>query len=49
MQDWHGLDTALAKVLSEHADSPLLGSHPVYQYLAARYVLNARAVHWEPG
>ena len=28
---------------------PLLGSHPVYQYLARRYGLNLKAVHWEPG
>lgn len=27
---------------------PLLGSHPVYQYLARRYALNLREVHWEP-
>ena len=26
----------------------LLGSHPVYQYLARRYQLNLREVHWEP-
>ena len=23
-------------------------SHPVYQYFARRYGLNARSVHWEP-
>lgn len=27
---------------------PLLGSHPVYQYLSRRYRLNLREVHWEP-
>ena len=27
---------------------PLLGSHPVYQYLARRYGLDLRSVHWEP-
>jgi len=27
---------------------PLLGSHPVYQYLARRYALNLKSVHWEP-
>ncbi len=27
---------------------PLLGSHPVYQYLARRYGLNLKSVHWEP-
>jgi zinc transport system substrate-binding protein len=28
---------------------PLLASHPVYQYLADRYGLNVRSVHFEPG
>ena len=27
---------------------PLLASHPVYQYLAARYGLNLVSLHWEP-
>lgn len=27
---------------------PLLGSHPVYHYLARRYGLNLKSVHWEP-
>ncbi|MGY8642251.1 MAG: metal ABC transporter substrate-binding protein [Verrucomicrobiales bacterium] len=27
---------------------PLVGSHPIYQYLARRYDLNLRMVHWEP-
>jgi zinc transport system substrate-binding protein len=27
---------------------PILGSHPVYQYLAARYDLDLRSVHFEP-
>jgi zinc transport system substrate-binding protein len=27
----------------------LLASHPVYQYLGARYDLNIRSVSWEPG
>lgn len=27
---------------------PLLGSHPVYQYLARRYGLNLVELHWEP-
>jgi len=29
-------------------DQPLLASHPVYQYLARRYDLNLRSVHFEP-
>lgn len=27
---------------------PLLASHPVYQYLARRYDLNIKSLHWEP-
>ncbi len=27
---------------------PMFGSHAVYQYLAARYGLDLRSVHWEP-
>ncbi len=30
------------------AGRPLLGSHPVYQYLSRRYQLNLKEVHWEP-
>ena len=29
-------------------DTPLLFSHPVYQYLISRYELNGVEVHWEP-
>lgn len=27
---------------------PLIASHPVYQYLARRYGLNLKSLHWEP-
>jgi len=47
-RDWSGLDAALAEVFSARADEPLLGSHPVYQYLARRYSLNMESVHFEP-
>jgi zinc transport system substrate-binding protein len=30
------------------AEQPLLASHPVYHYLAARYGLELPSVHWEP-
>jgi zinc transport system substrate-binding protein len=29
-------------------DTPLIFSHPVYQYLTRRYELNAVSLHWEP-
>jgi zinc transport system substrate-binding protein len=47
-KDWAALDAALAEVFSDHQDVPLLGSHPVYQYLARRYSLNLESVHFEP-
>ncbi len=30
------------------ADTPVIFSHPVYQYLIRRYGLNAVSLHWEP-
>ncbi|MDZ8119453.1 metal ABC transporter substrate-binding protein [Pontiella agarivorans] len=46
--DLEELDTELAQVFQSLEDRPLLGSHPVYQYLAARYNLTMESVHWEP-
>lgn len=43
-----GWDERLLAVGEKLAGRPLLGSHPVYQYLARRYQLNLQAVHWEP-
>ncbi len=45
LQDW---DERLLVVGKKLAGRALLGSHPVYQYLARRYQLNLKAVHWEP-
>ncbi len=42
------LDAALARAAEDLAGRPILGSHPVYQYLAARYALDLRSVHFEP-
>jgi zinc transport system substrate-binding protein len=36
---------AAARTIGE---APLFFSHPVYQYFARRYSLNARSLHWEP-
>jgi zinc transport system substrate-binding protein len=43
--------TALDGELAQAAVSgtPLLASHPVYQYLERRYRLNLVSLHWEPG
>ena len=47
-RDLLALDAQLERSLSEWGSSPLIGSHPVYQYLARRYTLNLESVHWEP-
>lgn len=46
--DLAGLDEALKTAAAGKPGLPLLASHPVYQYLARRYGLNLRSVHWEP-
>jgi len=43
------LDEELRVAFDAFGDQPLVFSHPVYQYLAARYGLNGVSVHWEPG
>ena len=42
------LDARLAVAARRLDGVPLLFSHPVYQYLIARYRLSARSLHWEP-
>ena len=42
------LDAALARAGEGLAGRPILASHPVYQYFAARYGLDLRSVHFEP-
>lgn len=46
--DLNSIDTATTSAFAQFGDAPLLGSHPVYQYLTRRYGLNLRSVHWEP-
>jgi zinc transport system substrate-binding protein len=43
------LDKALQLAFDSLGYQPLVFSHPVYQYLAARYDLNGVNLHWEPG
>jgi zinc transport system substrate-binding protein len=47
-RDLSEIDGQLEAVFAPFSDLPLLGSHPVYQYLAGRYGLNLRSVHFEP-
>jgi zinc transport system substrate-binding protein len=42
------VDAAWAALFAEHADVPVIASHPVYNYFARRYDLNLRNLHWEP-
>jgi len=42
------LDAQLKSIVAAKPGLALLGSHPVYQYLARRYGLDLQAVHWEP-
>jgi len=42
------LDASLEQVTAGQSKTPVLGSHPVYQYLSRRYELNLRSVHFEP-
>jgi zinc transport system substrate-binding protein len=42
------LDRDLHEAFTSLDGQPLFFSHPVYQYLASRYELDAVSVHWEP-
>jgi len=41
-------DRAIKQIVAKNPELPLLASHPVYDYLARRYGLNIKSVHWEP-
>jgi len=42
------LDQRFERWATEWSGQPVLASHPVYQYLARRYRLDLRSVHFEP-
>lgn len=42
------LDEQMLALGAKKPGIPLLGSHPIYQYLARRYNLNLKMVMWEP-
>jgi zinc transport system substrate-binding protein len=46
--DLEALDQRVATAAEAIDQQPLIFSHPVYQYLIARYGLNGMSVHWEP-
>jgi zinc transport system substrate-binding protein len=47
-KDLMALDREIKAIVSKNPKLPLLASHPVYDYLARRYCLNIKSVHWEP-
>jgi len=47
-KDLLDVDTAIEKIVADEQGTPLVFSHPVYQYFERRYGLNGRSVHWEP-
>jgi zinc transport system substrate-binding protein len=47
-KDLEGLDQSLSSLAEQLANTSLLGSHPVYQYLARGYGLDLESVHFEP-
>ena len=47
-KDLLSLDAEFEKGFASLGKQPLVGSHPVYQYLTRRYTLNLDSVHWEP-
>ena len=46
--DLQELDASMKSLGQKFGDAPLLGSHPVYQYLARAYDLRLHSLHWEP-
>jgi len=46
--DLGALDVRLEAAAEALGETPLLFSHPVYEYLIGRYELNTRSLHWEP-
>ena len=47
-KDLLSLDKELKQIAAKRANQPLIGSHPVYDYLARGYALDLKSVHWEP-
>lgn len=46
--DLRALDGEFERLFGALGDAPVVFSHPVYQYLEARYGINGISVHWEP-
>ena len=48
-QDLIDINKKLSTVIKSDPNKPILTSHPVYQYLEARFGLNFNSLHLEPG
>ncbi len=46
--DLSALKRLIKEIVTKNQIQPLVVSHPVYDYLAKRYGLNIKSVHWEP-
>lgn len=46
--DLQVLDAEMKSLRQQFGNTPVLGSHPVYQYLARAYELRLHSLHWEP-
>ncbi len=47
-KDLKALDQDIHAIVSKKPSTPLMVSHPVYDYFARRYGLNIVSLHWEP-
>jgi zinc transport system substrate-binding protein len=47
-KDLTGLDTSMRSLGGKIGSTPLLASHPIYQYMARAYGLKIEALEWEP-
>ena len=47
-KDLQRLDQDIEAIVSKNPATPLVVSHPVYDYFARRYGLNIVSLHWEP-
>ena len=47
-EDLKALDQDIQTLVSRKPSTPLIVSHPVYDYFIRRYRLNIVSVHWEP-
>ena len=47
-RDLQDLDKSIRQLTEGKSQTPVLASHPVYQYMARRYDMNLKSLMWEP-